>query len=185
MLSGTYRLNVNESDNVSEVLDRVTSAYYTGTSSDRLRTNLERRLQSPDMLAIEKRGNNVTVASSTSPQITFVADGVKRTETMPNGRRTVNVTAKTNYDGVSINYEADRMNDFYVNFMPIDNNRLRVVRRVYLENRNETITVASVYDKVNETANWSMINNGTVGGNTTTRLTPILSCRTERRSRRF
>ena len=166
MLSGTYRLNLNESDNVSQILDRVTSTYYTGANSDRLRTNLERRLQSPDMLAIDKRGNNVTVASTTSPQITFVADGVKRSETLPNGRRSVDVTAKTNYDGVSINYEADRMNDFYVNFMPVDNNRLRVVRRVYIENRNETVTVASVYDKVNETANWSMINNGTIGGNT-------------------
>ena len=165
MLSGTYRLNVNESDNVSEVVGRVTNVYYTGANRDRLATNLERRLQSPDMLAIEKRGNDVTVASSTSPQITFVADGVKRSETMPNGRQTVNVTAKTAYDGVSISYEGDRINDFYVNFMPIDNNRLRIVRRVYIENRNETVTVASVYDKVSETANFSMVNNGTVGNN--------------------
>ena len=164
MLTGTYRLNVNESDNVSEVLDRITSAYYTGTQQDRLRNNLERRLQSPDMLAIQKRGNDVTIASSTSPQITLVADGVAKTEQMPNGRRTVSVTATTTYDGVSINYSADRMNDFYVNFMPIDNNRLRVVRRVFLENRNETVTVASVYDKVENNANWSMVNNGTVGG---------------------
>lgn len=165
MLSGTYRLNVNESDNVSDVLNRVSDTYYTGTQRDRLRGNLERRLQSPDMLAIEKRGNNVTFASSTSPQISLVADGVARSETMPNGRRTVNVTATTTYDGVSINYAADRMNDFYVNFMPYDNNRLRVVRRVYLENRNETVTVASVYDKVEPTANWSMVGNGTIGGN--------------------
>lgn len=166
MLSGTYRLNVNESDNVSEVLNRVSDTYYTGTQRDRLRGNLERRLQSPDMLAIEKRGNNVTFASSTSPQISLVADGTARTETMPNGRRQVNVTATTTYDGVSINYAADRMNDFYVNFMPYDNNRLRVVRRVYVENRNETVTVASIYDKVEPTANWSTVERGTIGGNT-------------------
>ena len=174
MLSGTYRLNVNESDNVSEVVGRVTNVYYTGANRDRLSTNLERRLQSPGMLAIEKRGNDVTVASSSAPQITFVADGVKRSETMPNGRRTVDVTAKTAYDGVSISYEGDRINDFYVNFMPIDNNRLRVVRRVYIENRNETVTVASVYDKVSETANWSMVNNGTVGNNNNTTYTDFV-----------
>ncbi|MEO6588097.1 MAG: hypothetical protein ABIP06_02105 [Pyrinomonadaceae bacterium] len=174
MLSGTYRLNVNESDNVSEVVGRVTNAYYTGTNSDRLRTNLERRLQSPDMLAIDKRGNNVTVASNTSPQITFVADGVKRSEQLPNGRRSVDITAKTQYDGIAISYEGDRINDFYVNFMPIDNNRLRVVRRVYIENRNETVTVASVYDKVNETANFSMVNNGTVGNNNNTTYTDFV-----------
>ena len=166
MLSGTYRLNASESDNVSEVLDRVSNTYYTGATRDRLRGNLENRLQSPDMLAIEKRGNNVTFASSISPQISLVADGTARTETMPNGSRTVSVTATTTYDGVSINYAADRMNDFYVNFMPYDNNRLRVVRRVYLENRNETVTVASVYDKIEQTANWSSITNGNYGGNT-------------------
>ena len=174
MLSGTYRLNVNESDNVSEVVGRVTNTYYGGANRDRLSTNLERRLQSPDMLAIEKRGTNVTVASSTASQITFVADGVKRTEQVPNVRRSVDVTARTAYDGVSINYEGDRMNDFYVNFMPIDNNRLRVVRRVYIENRNETVTVASVYDKVSETANWSMVTNGTVGNNNNTTYTDFV-----------
>jgi hypothetical protein len=120
------------------------------------------------MLAIEKRGDNVTIASSNSPQITFMADGTTRTETMPNGRRTVNVTATTSYDGVALSYEGDRMNDFYVNFMPVGNDRLRVVRRVYIENRSETVTVASVYDKVSETAQWGMVSNGTgtVGGNT-------------------
>ena len=174
MLSGTYRLNVSESDNVSEVVGRVTNVYYTGANRDRLSTNLERRLQSPNMLAIEKRGNDVTVASSTAPQITFVADGVKRSETMPNGRTSVDITAKTAYDGVSISYEGDRINDFYVNFMPIDNNRLRIVRRVYIENRNETVTVASVYDKVSETANFSMVNNGTVGNNNNTTYTDFV-----------
>lgn len=165
-LSGTYRLNSSESDNLSEVLDRVSNTYYTGAQQGNLRRNLERRLQSPEMLAIDKRGNNVTFASSISPQISLVADGTARTEQMPNGRQTVSVTATTTYDGVSINYAADRMNDFYVNFMPYDNNRLRVVRRVYIENRNETVTVASVYDKVEQTANWSMVGNGNYGGNT-------------------
>ncbi len=166
MLSGTYRLNSSESDNVSAVVDRALSSY-TVNQRDQLRNNLERRLQSPDMLAIEKRGNDVTVASSTSPQITFAADGVKRTEQTGNGR-SIEVTAQTTYDGVAINYEGDRMRDFYVNFMPLSNGDLRVVRRIYLENRNETITVASVYDKVNETAQWSTVNNDNNNSNTST-----------------
>lgn len=168
MLSGTYRLNVSESDNVSEVVDRAANTYYNAAQRERLERNLERRLQSPNMLAIEKRGDNVTIASSNAPQITFMADGTTRTETMPNGRRTVNVTAKTYYDGVALTYEGDRINDFYVNFMPVGNDRLRVVRRVYLENRNETVTVASVYDKVSQTAQWDTVRRGsdTVGGNT-------------------
>jgi hypothetical protein len=166
MITGTYRLNLNESDNVREVVNRALNSY-NANQRDNLRDNLERRLQSPDMLAIEKRGNEVTIASTTAPQITFTADGTSRSEPAAGGRN-IQVTARTTYDGVGINYEGDRMRDFYVNFMPMSNGKLRVVRRIYLENRNETITVASVYDKVNQTAQWSTVNRGgdiNTGGN--------------------
>jgi hypothetical protein len=157
MLTGTYRLNINQSDNVSDIVDRST-VNSTVNQRERAKTNLERRLSSPDTLAIEKRGNQVTIASSTSPQVTFAADGVARTETTNNGR-SIKVTATTNYDGIALSYEGDRTNDFYVNFNQLSNGQLRVVRRVYLENKNETITVASIYDKVNETANLSATTN--------------------------
>jgi hypothetical protein len=160
MLNGTYRLNLTASDNVSEVVDRATSGNYQTNQRDRMKNNLERRLSSPDMLAIEKSGSQVTIASTTAPQITFNADGVARTETNNNGR-TVKITATSTYDGVSINYEGERTNDFYVNFVPMNNGQLKVVRRIYLENRNETITVASVYDKISPTARWTDVNNNT------------------------
>ncbi|MDQ6787249.1 MAG: hypothetical protein M3033_10615 [Acidobacteriota bacterium] len=183
MLTGTYRLNVNQSDNVSDVVGRAATAYYPGAQGDRSRTNLERRLTSPDMLVIEKRDKQVTVASSLSPQVVFNADGVARTETTANGR-TIKITANTTYDGVALSYEGDRVNDFYVNFIPMQNGQLKVVRRVYLENRNETVTVASVYDKTDPTAQFSNINNQNYGQNTNnnndfgvpnnTRLTAVL-----------
>ena len=163
MLSGTYRLNTAQSDNVSEVVDRALTSFYAVNQRERVRRNIERRLTSPDMLAIEKRNQQVTVASSIAPQVSFNADGVARTETTSNGR-TIKVTAQTYYDGVALNYEGDRMNDFYVNFIPLSNGQLKVIRRVYLENTNDTVTVASVYDKVNDTANWSMVGNQSVGG---------------------
>jgi hypothetical protein len=156
-ITGTYRLNLNQSDEVSSIVDRATA---------NATINLERRLSSPDMLAIEKRGSQVTIASSTSPQVTFNADGVARTETTNNGR-SIRVTASTNYDGISLSYEGDRANDYYVNFNQLSNGQLRVVRRLYLENRNETVTVASVYDKVEERANFSMVNNNQNTGNNT------------------
>ena len=163
-LTGTYRLNSGQSDNVADIVDRSTSTATTSVR-DRQRENLERRLTSPDVLAIEKRGKQVTIASSTSPQITFNADGVARTETNSNGRST-KITATTNYDGIALSYEGDRANDFYVNFNQINNDQLRVVRRVYLENRNETITVASVYDKTSETADLSLSGSQNTGGGT-------------------
>jgi hypothetical protein len=158
MLNGTYRLNLNQSDNVAEVVERATATGYQTTMRDRAKNNLQRRLTPPDTLAIEKVGTQVTIASGNAPQVTFTADGTARTEAAGNGR-SVKITATTGYDGVSLNYEGERMNDFYVNFIPMSNGQLRVVRRVYLENRNETVTVASVYDKVSPTAQWSQIDN--------------------------
>lgn len=197
MITGTYRLNQNQSDNVAQVVDRA-SSNFPSTTRVNSRNNLERRLQSPEMLAIQKTGNEVIVASSLSPQITFEADGRARTERTPNGRQ-INVKADTYYDGVAISYEGDRVNDFYINMMPINNGRqLRVIRRVYLENSNETVTVASVYDKSDERANWSMVtnrNNNNAGNNTrfvvangtrlTASLTTPLSTKTAQDGDRF
>ena len=38
-------------------------------------------------------------------------------------------------------------------------------RGIYLENQNETITVASVYDKVNRSPQWSAVNDDPVANN--------------------
>ncbi|HXH69678.1 MAG TPA: hypothetical protein VNI60_04940, partial [Pyrinomonadaceae bacterium] len=164
MLTGTYRLNSSQSDDVRAVVDRAAATLYTANQRENLRRNLERRLSSPDTLAIEKRGNQVIVASNTSPQVSFNADGTARTETTANGR-TIKVTSNTTYDGVALSYEGDRVNDFYVNFIPMSNGQLKVIRRVYLENRNDTVTVASVYDKTDNIAQFSNINNQNAGNN--------------------
>ncbi len=161
-ITGTYRLNANRSDNVADVIDR-SLVSYTIAERDGIRRNLERRLTSPDMIAIEKVNRTVSIASSNSPEVSFEADGVARTETNQRGR-TITTTATANNSGVTINYEGERTNDFYVTFAPSGNNQLSVTRRIYLENRNETVTVSSVYDKVDNTAQWSTVNNG--NGNT-------------------
>jgi hypothetical protein len=156
-LTGTYRLNLRQSDNIREVIDRELRTTSTATQNDRLRTSLERRLQSPDIIAIEKRNKQIVIASSNAPQVTFSVDGAVQTEQTPNGR-TINVKATTDNDSLNISYEGDRMRDFFVDFMPVDNGRqLRVTRRIYLDNRNDMITVNSVYDKTSETAQWSTI----------------------------
>ncbi len=156
-ITGTYRLNASQSDDVGEVVDRATNSY-TANQRENFRRNLERRLTSPDLLAIEKRGASVTIASSLSPQITFLADGTSRTEPAQNGR-TIKTTANATYNGIDLSYEGDRINDFYINFVPVGTNQLRVVRRVYLENRNETVTVSSVYDKTDNIAQFAAVNN--------------------------
>jgi hypothetical protein len=120
-------LNRSLSDDVSAVVDRWDDVYTTA-QRDRMRTNLERRLASPEMMAIEKNGRTVTIASSNSPQVTFEADGVARTETTNRGR-TIRTTATANRDAVEISYVGDRSNDFYLTLSPTRDNQLRVTHR--------------------------------------------------------
>ena len=63
----------------------------------RVYDSLLRRLDSPQMLAIDRRGNSVTIASTRAPQINFTADGREQVETTQGGR-TVRVRADLSGD---------------------------------------------------------------------------------------
>ncbi|QQS33813.1 MAG: hypothetical protein IPM50_04345 [Acidobacteriota bacterium] len=153
-LSGTYRLNIGQSENVRTVVDRaIISARYPANQADRMRANLERRLASPETLTFEKRGQQVRMATANMQSVELTADGVRRTETSPNGR-SVTTTVTERNGQLAIDYEGDRMNDFHLTFTPVNNTQLRVTRRIYLENNNQSVTVASVYDKTSQSPQW-------------------------------
>ncbi|NNE98941.1 MAG: glycine zipper family protein [Pyrinomonadaceae bacterium] len=166
MLTGTYRINRALSDDVAVVVKNAIEIYPTWEERS-VERKLTRRLSSPDVIVISKNANNVMVASSNAPQVMFKTDGVARSETAPNGM-TVNVTAKSYYDGVALSYEGERANDFYVNFMPLANNRLKIVRRIKVEDPAETITVAAVYDKIEQATRWEMARNDSAAAERTT-----------------
>ncbi len=155
-ITGTYRLNTSLSDNVSTVIARDLMSIPAARRTT-MQRNLEQRLRSPEMIAVEKRGSNFTMASSNAGRGDFVADGVARTETNNRGRQ-ITTTVNATYDGIVIENEGDRINDFYVMITPVDSDRLRITRRVYLENQNETITVNSIYDKTDSVARWNNVN---------------------------
>ncbi|MEQ1645551.1 MAG: hypothetical protein ABL959_19025, partial [Pyrinomonadaceae bacterium] len=197
-LTGTYRLNVAQSDDVTTMVDRaIVNAQYQTNARDRMRTNLERRLRSPETLTFEKRGQMITMSSSNAQSVELTADGVARTETSPNGRSVTTTVQATNRD-LTINYDGDRTNDFYLTFTPANNGQLRVTRRVYLENNAQTITVSSVYDKTSQMAEWNnntnppIYNGGSSSGfiipnntNLTATLDTPLSTRNVRDGERF
>jgi hypothetical protein len=118
----------------------------------RVLDSLTARLESPTTIAIDRRGRNVTIASSRAPQFTFDADGVERTETNPNGR-IVRVRSTLSGDQLIVTSTGDTGNDFSVTFDPIEQGRrLRVTRRLTADNLNTPLTVVSVYDKTSEVA---------------------------------
>ena len=165
-LSGTYRLNASRSDNVANIITTSVGSYET-SRRDQLRRNLERRLASPEMIAINANGREIEMATSSSNRVSFTADGTARTETNPRGR-TVTTTVRLNRRDLEVNYTGDRMNDFYVTFSP-SGDQLVVTKRIYIENENRTVTVRSVYDRVSDTADWTAVNAGSVwngGGQT-------------------
>src|SRR6185295_11138065 len=116
-------------------------------------------LASPEQIAIDLRGRDVTLASSRAPQISFTADGIERVETTNSGR-TIRARATLNGQQLAVNSPGDRDNEFNVTFEPIDSGRrLRVTRRVSIQGLSAPVTVQSTYDKTDEVARFD-INSG-------------------------
>lgn len=154
-LTGTYRLDVSRSDDPRDAAERATQSLSYG-SRERLRNELITRLESPDRLAIEVRGREVTIGSSRAPQISFSADGIERVETTAGGR-TTRASAALNAGQLVISSTGDRANEFNVSFNPIDNGaRLSVTRRVYVQGLSRPVVVQSVYERTSDVAQFEL-----------------------------
>jgi hypothetical protein len=104
------------------------------------------------MLAIDRRGTSVTIASTRAPQISFTADGREQVETTQSGR-TVRVRAQIVGDQLSISRSGDRADDFSVNFDLTDGGRRLLVTRTLSSDRlSQTITVRTSYDRTSDVA---------------------------------
>ncbi|MGB7923791.1 MAG: glycine zipper family protein, partial [Pyrinomonadaceae bacterium] len=169
-LTGTYRLDRSQSEDARTAAERATRNL---PSNDRqfVYDRLITRLESPDVIAIERNGSNVTIASSRSPQITFEANGRENTEYTQNGR-SIRTVAALNGDQLSVTTTGNRDTDFNVTFDPIEGGRrLRVTRRLSSDRLNTTVEVQSVYDRTSDVARWDVYNGTsypTTGGTTST-----------------
>ncbi|HXG83609.1 MAG TPA: YMGG-like glycine zipper-containing protein [Pyrinomonadaceae bacterium] len=156
--TGTYRLNAFQSDNARTVAGRATTRL-NRTTRDRIFNNLVRRLTAPEMLAVQRQGMRVMLASTVSPQVTLDADGLLHNETYPNGRAS-NVRASFVGDTLTIVSNGDRTNDFTAIITALDNGRrMMVTRRVFAEGLNQAIEVKSYYDRTAEAAQFNIVNN--------------------------
>ena len=150
-LTGTFRLSTSRGDDARAAVDAATRNL---PAADRQRAYdmLLRRLDPPQMLAIDRRGNSVTIASTRAPQINFVADGREQTETTQSGR-TVRVKAQLQGDALTVTRTGDRANDFTVTFDPVDNGRqLLVTRSLYSDRLQQPVTVRTYYDRTSDVA---------------------------------
>ena len=153
--TGTYRLNVNQSDNARTVAGQATSRL-AAANRDRIFNNLVSRLESPELIAVQRQGNRVQLASSRSPQISLDVDGQLHNEQYPNGRPS-NVRASFSGDTLTIVSNGDRANDFTAIFTPTDNGRrMLVTRQVYAEGLSQTVNVRSYYDRTADAAQFNV-----------------------------
>ena len=150
-LTGTYRIAPNQSDDARRAVDDATRNL-SQAERQRVYDSLVRRLDPPQMLAIDRRGNSVTIASSRAQQISFVADGREQIETTQSGR-TIRVRAQLSGNQLSIARSGDRADDFNVTFDLTDGGRrLLVTRTLYSDRISQAVTVRSYYDRTADVA---------------------------------
>jgi hypothetical protein len=168
-LTGTYRLNVTQSEDPRRQAQLATNNL-PARDRRRITEAVIARLEPPTEIAIERRGDNVTIASTRAPQINFVADGSERVENGSYGN-TVRARAAFIGDQLTVSTTGNRDNDFSVTFDPINNGRrLQVTRRITMTNVSEPIIVRSVYDRTADVARFDVYqggqtypNNNTIG----------------------
>ena len=163
-LTGTYQLDASRSDNTQDIAAKAITGIDT-QRRDEARRDLEEKLLAPEQLAIDARGNQITLASTLAPQITFTADGSDRSETLPDGRT---LRLRTTLRGQQLTVSTiGGDNDYNVTFTPIDNGRsLKVSKRITTEYLNQTIFAESVYNRTDQTARLDIYDNQSGGYST-------------------
>jgi hypothetical protein len=167
-LTGTFRLNPSRGDDARQAVDAATRNLSLA-ERQRVYDSLLRRLDPPQMLAIDRRGQAVTIASTRAPQINFTADGREQVETTPSGR-TIRVRASFSGDALSITRTGERANDFTVTFDPVDGGQqLLVTRTLYTDRVNQPVMVRTYYDRTSDVAQLNIYDTNredtNVGGN--------------------
>ncbi len=143
-LSGTYDLDFDQSEKVDDVL-----ASTSANASQR--DELKDKLAAPGQIAIDIRGNQVTLASTTASPVTFTADGTEKTEQGANGRN-VRVKATLNGDSLTI-ASLGGDTDYTITLTSTNNGRvLKVSRRITTDYLDQTVFVDSVYNKTDGVA---------------------------------
>jgi hypothetical protein len=156
-LTGTFRLDSSRSDNPRDKTQRATQNLRTD-ERQAVADQILARLESPEMLTIERRGTTITIASSLAPKSTFEADGRERQEQLPNGRPT-KVTVTLRGEQLVVSSNGYKENDFNVTFDASENDRsLRVRRQIYSDRLIQPVVVDSVYDRTADAAQWNIYN---------------------------
>lgn len=153
-LSGTYQLDAARSENIANIVSG------SGARSDSQRQELEDKLEAPEQIAIDVRGNQVTLATSNASPVTFIADGREKVQDVNGRPGRVRVMLNGQTLRVS-SLGADT--DYTITFESEGGGRtMKVSRRMTADYLDQTIFAESVYNKTDSVARLGI--NGNQGG---------------------
>ena len=162
-LTGTFRLDSARSDNPRDKAQRATENLRPFERQE-VADQILARLESPEMLTIERSGTTMSIASSLAPKSTFEADGRERQEQLPNSRSTT-VIATLRGEQLVVSSNGYKENDFNVTFDATENdNSLRVRRQIYSDRLTQPVVVDSVYNRTADVAEWTVYNDTSATG---------------------
>lgn len=154
-LTGVYRLDAESSDKLYTVVAGASSNLPFG-EQQRFFIDLTIRLAPPDQLAIEQRGQNISIASSRAPRISFDANGVTRSERAEDGH-IIRTRATMDAGQLMVSTSGSTEDKFTAIFEPLEGGRrLRVTRRISTEELNRPVIIHSIYNKISEVAQWNI-----------------------------
>ena len=154
-LTGTYQLETNRSDDPRRVAEKAARA---APSDQRQRTyqSLLSRLEAPELIAIERSENSVTMASTRGRRVTVEADGRDHVERW-SAERTMHTRATLEGERLVVATTGNRSSDFTVSFEPMENGRsLQMTRTIADEGLRQPVTVRSSYRRLSEEAQWDI-----------------------------
>lgn len=142
-LTGTYALDVNRSEKIADIISDT-------NASGANRQDLQSKLEAPEQVALDVRGNRVTLATSNAAPVTIYADGSEKTENI-NGR-TVRLKATLRGDELTVS-SLGGQTDYTIVFSSQDGGRtMKVTRRITTDYLSETVFAESFYTKGNDVA---------------------------------
>jgi len=154
-LTGTYQLENGSGDDPRRAAELAARA---APSDQRERTyqNLLVRLEAPELLAIERLENSVTMASTSGPRVTIEADGRDHVE-LWSGERSVSTRATLHGERLVVATNGSRDRDYTVTFDPTEDGRnLQMTRSIVEEALRQPVTVRSSYRRVSDEPRWDM-----------------------------
>ena len=156
-LSGTYDLDVARSESTEDILSN------SGLGTEQ-REDLKDKLEAPSQIAIDIRGDQVTLATSNASPVTFTADGRDKVENSASGK-TVRLRATLSGDTLTVS-SLGGDTDYTIKFTSVSDGRgMKVSRRITTDYLNQTVFAESVYNKTDSVAGLGIKSGGNTDGN--------------------